>query len=186
MKAVREAILNALVHRDYSIHTENVPVRIEMYRDRMEVISSGGLYGRISIDALGKVHPETRNAVLANLLELLQVTENRYSGIPTMRTEFVKAGLPAPVFSVSHGEFKVVMKNDYFKENITSEESILDFCSVPRSRSELIAFTGKSRTHTMQNIVEPLVKSGKLNLTLPDKPRSSKQRYVKAEGQKGC
>lgn len=186
MKAVREAILNALVHRDYSIHTENVPVRIEMYRDRMEVISSGGLYGRISIDALGKVHPETRNAVLANLLELLQVTENRYSGIPTMRTEFVKAGLPAPVFSVSHGEFKVVMKNDYFKENITSEESILDFCAVPRSRSELIAFTGKSRTHTMQNIVEPLVKSGKLNLTLPDKPRSSKQRYVKAEGQKGC
>ena len=186
MKAVREAILNALVHRDYSIHTENVPIRLEMYRDRMEVQSSSGLYGRISIDALGKVHPETRNAVLANLLELLKVTKNRYSGIPTMRTEFAGAGLPAPVFSVSHGEFKVVMKNDYFKENITSEESILEFCSVPRSRSELIAFTGKSRTHTMQNIVDPLVKSGKLNLTLPDKPKSSKQRYVRAGREKGC
>ena len=120
--AVREAILNALVHRDYSIHTENVPIRIEMYRDRMEVLDSGGLYGKITIDALGKVHPETRNAALANMLELLKVTENRYSGIPTMRTEFLNAGLPVPVFSVSHGEFKVVMKNNYlnFPTSITS------------------------------------------------------------------
>lgn len=47
IKAVREAILNALVHRDYSIHTENVPIRIEMYRDRMEITNSGGIYGRI-------------------------------------------------------------------------------------------------------------------------------------------
>ena len=74
IKAVREAILNALVHRDYSLHTENTPIRIEMYRDRMEVINSGGLYGKISIDALGKVHPETRNAALANMLELLRIT----------------------------------------------------------------------------------------------------------------
>lgn len=179
IRAVREAILNALVHRDYSMHTENVPVRIEMYRDRMEVLSSGGLYGKITIDALGKVRPETRNAVLANMLELLKITENRYSGIPTMRTEFSRAGLPAPIFSVNHGEFKVIMKNDYFKENETSEEAILEFCSAPRSRAELIQFTGKSRTHTMINIVGPLVSAGKLQLTLPDRPKSSKQRYVK-------
>ena len=43
LKAVREAILNALVHRDYSIHSENVPVRLEIYRNRLEIISSGGL-----------------------------------------------------------------------------------------------------------------------------------------------
>lgn len=180
VRAVREAILNALVHRDYSIHTENVPIRIEMYRDRMEVLSSGGLYGKISIDVLGKVHPETRNAVLANILELLKVTENRYSGIPTMRTEFVNAGLPVPVFSVNHGEFKVVMKNNYFKDNVVSEDAILDFCSVPRSRMELVEFTGKSRTHTMINLVAPLVNSGKLKMTLPDKPKSSKQRFVRS------
>lgn len=179
IKAVREAILNALVHRDYSMHTENVPIRIEMYRDRMEILNSGGLYGKITIDALGKVHPETRNAALANMLELLKITENRYSGIPTMRTEFMNAGLPAPAFSITHGEFKVVMKNNYFKENASLDEAILDFCSVPRSRAELIAFTGKSRTHTMRNLVEPLVRTGKLQMTLPDKPRSSKQRYVR-------
>ena len=50
LKAVREAILNALVHRDYSIHSENVPVRLEIYRNRLEIISSGGLYGKLTID----------------------------------------------------------------------------------------------------------------------------------------
>ena len=46
--AVREAVLNALIHRDYSMLTENTPITIEMYRDRMEVVSKGGLYGGVS------------------------------------------------------------------------------------------------------------------------------------------
>ncbi len=180
IKAVREAILNALVHRDYSIYTENTPIRIEMYRDRMEVTNSGGLYGKISIDALGKVHPETRNAALANMLELLNITENRYSGIPTMRREFLNAGLPAPNFSVIHGEFKVVMRNGYLNNSGSMEDSILDFCEIPRSRAELIEFTGKSRNYVLKQLIVPLVECGKLKLTMPDKPKSSNQKYVRA------
>lgn len=98
LKAVREAILNALVHRDYSIHSENVPVRLEIYRNRLEIISSGGLYGKLTIDSLGKVRPDTRNSALANILELMQVTENRYSGIPTIYHELQKAQLPRRLF----------------------------------------------------------------------------------------
>ena len=179
IKAVREAILNALVHRDYSIYTENTPIRIEMYRDRMEVTNSGGLYGKISIDALGKVHPETRNAALANMLELLNITENRYSGIPTMRREFLNAGLPAPNFSVIHGEFKVVMRNGYLNNSGSIEDSILNFCEIPRSRAELIEFTGKSRNYVLKQLIAPLVECGKLKLTMPNKPKSSNQKYVK-------
>lgn len=180
IKAVREAILNALVHRDYNIHTENVPIRIEMYRDRMEITNSGGLYGRISIDALGKVRPETRNAVLANVLELLKITENRYSGIPAMRSEFANAGLPAPIFSVIHGEFRVVMKNGLFTETMPAADSLAEFCTIPRSRSEIVAFVGKSKNHVMSQIVNPLVESGRLKLTMPDKPKSPNQKYVKS------
>ena len=180
IKAVREAILNALVHRDYSVHTENIPIRIEMYRDRMEVINSGGLYGKISIDALGKVHPETRNAALANMLELLNVTENRYSGIPTMRSEFAKAGLPAPLFSVSHGEFKVVMKNGLFPETLPIPDSLVEFCSTPRTRAEIVAFVGKSKNYVISKLVNPLVESGKLKMTMPERPKSPDQRFVKA------
>ena len=180
VKAVREAILNALVHRDYSIHTENVPVRIEMYRDRMEIINSGGLYGKISIDALGKVRPETRNAALANMLELLNITENRYSGIPTMRNEFAKAGLPAPIFSAVHGEFKVIMKNGLYSDEEPADESVVEFCSTPRTRAEIVDFIGKSKNYVMSKIVNPLVKGGKLRMTIPDKPKSPNQRFMKA------
>ena len=179
IKAVREAILNALVHRDYSIHTENVPIRIEMYRDRMEITNSGGLYGKITIDALGKVHPETRNAALANILELLKITENRYSGIPTMRMECMDAGLPVPIFSAKHGEFKVIIKNGHYTESDSLLEAMVEFCTIPRSRAELISFVGKSRAYVMGRLVAPLVESGKLKLTIPDKPKSSHQKYVK-------
>ncbi len=180
IKAVREAVLNALVHRDYSVHTENVPVRIEMYRDRLEITNGGGLYGRITIDALGKVRPETRNAALANILELLKVTENRYSGIPTMRMEMMKAGLPAPLFSALRGEFKVVLRNGFHAAGKSSDEALLDFCSMPRSRGEIISFVGKSPNYVTAKIIRPLVASGKLSLTMPDKPQSPKQRFVVA------
>jgi ATP-dependent DNA helicase RecG len=184
-KAVREAILNGLIHRDYSIHTQNVPVRIEMYRDRLEIISPGGLYGKITIDSLGKVHPDTRNAALANILELLNVTENRYSGIPTIRSECRKAGLPAPIFGVHRGEFKVTFRNNIYGDETKKgkddlQNALLEFCSVPRARAEIIEFTGFTRYHTMSNIVQPLVNTGLLKMSLPDKPKSSKQTYVRA------
>lgn len=179
LRAVREAILNAMIHRDYSVHTENVPVRIEMYRDRMEIVNSGGLYGKISIDALGTVQPETRNATLANILEVLHITENRYSGIPTIRNEFATAGLPAPVFSSSRGEFKVLMKNGIFENRESQGGSLLEFCTTPRTRDEIVAFVGKSKNYVMSHIVIPLVENGELKMTIPDKPKSSKQKYIK-------
>lgn len=185
-KAVREAILNALVHRDYSIHTENVPIRIEMYDDRMEIISSGGLYGKITIDSLGKVRPETRNAALANMLEILHVTENRYSGIPTIRLECEQAGLPAPIFAVRHGSFVVTFKNDFYKSNLMTEgghsaSEIVKFCEIPRTRDELQKFTGYSKYYTMSKLVQPLIESGLLQLTIPEKPKSPYQKYVSAK-----
>ena len=201
LKAVREAILNALVHRDYSIHSENVPVRLEIYRNRLEIISSGGLYGKLTIDSLGKVRPDTRNSALANILELLHVTENRYSGIPTIYHELEKAQLPSPVFAVRHGEFVVTFKSKIAQvydapyatvssvqeeqeqyngqQAYSIEERLIEFCTVPRSRQEIIDFLGFSRYYSMSKIVQPLIDDGKIALTLPDKPKSSKQRYVR-------
>lgn len=180
IKAVREAILNALIHRDYSIHSENTPISVEMYRDRLEVKNCGGLYGRISIDELGKVRPETRNAALANMLEILNITENRYSGIPTMRSELKKASLPAPVFSVLYGEFKVAIKNGYKSDPLEGNCSILDYCEIPRTRSEIVNFVGKSNNYVMSTLVKPLVEEGKLKMTIPNKPKSVYQKFVTA------
>ncbi len=108
IKAVREIILNALIHRDYSVHTDRSPVRLIMYEDRLELENLGGLYGGITVDDLGKAAADTRNPYIAGALEIMIDTENRFSGIPTVRAELKKAGMPEPVFMDRRGVFKVI------------------------------------------------------------------------------
>lgn len=188
LEAVREAILNALIHRDYSVLTENTPISIEIYRDRMEISSKGGLYGGGSLNQLGKGRFETRNPALANILELLKVTENRYSGIPTILKSFDKAHLPEPQFIVQHGLFKVIFRNgiqlhqDPLKVNKADLlQAVVQFCQTPKSRNEITAFVGKSKYYTMSSIVSPLIMQGRLMMTMPEKPKSANQRYVAQE-----
>ena len=61
--AVREVLINAIVHRDYSIHTEGMPIQILMYDDRLEIHNPGGIYGRMRVDQIGKVQPDTSTKV---------------------------------------------------------------------------------------------------------------------------
>lgn len=61
IKAVREIILNALIHRDYSVHTDRSPVRLVMYEDRLELENPGGLYDRITVDDLGKASANSKD-----------------------------------------------------------------------------------------------------------------------------
>lgn len=178
--AVREVILNALVHRDYSIHTEGMPIQITMYNDRLEVKNPGGLYGRLTIDQLGKVQPDTRNPVLATAMETLNLTENRYSGIPTIRSEMKNAGLPAPVFEDSRGTFTVTLfkNSDNIKSTGDINESILDFCSVSRTRMEIANFLGISTpTYAISKYIKPLIKAGKIEMTNLERPNSPNQKY---------
>lgn len=54
---MREAVLNALIHRDYSIYTEGTPIQIDFFSDRLEIHSPGSLYGRMSVEDLGGCAP---------------------------------------------------------------------------------------------------------------------------------
>jgi Predicted transcriptional regulator containing an HTH domain and an uncharacterized domain shared with the mammalian protein Schlafen len=185
MTAVREAVLNALVHRDYSIHTEGMPIQLHIYEDRLELRNPGGLYGRIRVDQLGKLQPDTRNPVLAVAMEVLRETENRYSGIPTMRRELKLAGMPEPEFQDIRGGFTVCFR----KSGVRSAQSeqphggdLLTFCKTPRSRKEIADFLGLSSVHyAIQAHVAPLLERGLLGMTIPEKPRSSRQRYFTVE-----
>ncbi len=179
--AVRELILNALVHRDYSNHTDFTPITIKMFSNRIEIENPGGLYGRMTLDRLGKVAADTRNPFLANALEVIEITENRYSGIPTVYNAMKNAGLPEPKFENERGVFKVTLYND---TDITpllngNETDLLLFCKTPRTRAEIEEhFKGRlSINYLMTNIVRPLVEGGQLKLTIPDKPKSKNQRY---------
>jgi ATP-dependent DNA helicase RecG len=58
-------------------------------------------------------------------------------------------------------------------------QKLLVFCSEPRSRDEMMKEIGiKDRNHFSENYLNPLLKTGKLRRTIPDKPRSSKQKYI--------
>lgn len=178
--AVREIIINALVHRDYSIHTEFAPITVRMFSDRMEVENPGGLYGRITLDTLGKMTPDTRNPFIAGALEVLGQTENRYSGIPTIRSEMNAAELPEPLFESARGIFRVTLFNALISKSVDSTEKLLlDFCKTPRSRNEIATFFKGKMTiaYAMSSVVRPLVEKGMLGITIPDKPKSKNQRY---------
>ncbi len=110
IEAVRELVLNALIHRDYSIHTQGMPIQVQMFSDRLVITNPGGLYGRLTVDQLGRVQPDTRNPVIATAMELLKQTENRYSGIPTVRRLVAEAGMPEPEFENRRGEFRVMLR----------------------------------------------------------------------------
>ena len=179
--AIRELVLNALIHRDYSIHTESAPITITMYSDRMEIENPGGLYGRMTLDNLGFVSADTRNPFIAGALEIMGETENRYSGIPTVRSAMKNAGLPQPVFENNRGVFKAILYNEIVSEKGNSDlaSRILNFCSVPRSRKELEEKFKDDITiaYLMSKHMKPLIAENKIALTKPESPKSKDQKY---------
>lgn len=166
-----------------------------MYTDRIVITNPGGLYGRLTVDQLGNAQPDTRNPVLVTAMETLGNTENRYSGIPTIRYAMSNLGLPAPEFLDSRGEFSVTLYNKAALDTMSSqipekrelpddldEKGLLEFCRIPRTRGEIIEFLDiASGQYALRRYLEPLVQTGAIRLTVPDKPRSRNQRYVTAE-----
>ena len=180
--AIRELILNALIHRDYSIHTDTTPITIKMFSDRFEIENPGGLYGIMTLDRLGKVSADTRNPKIAGAMEILGETENRYSGIPTIINAMEESVLPAPKFESDRGVFKVTLYNSAAEsvpiDDIETE--ILEFCKTPRSRNEIAEFFNGRRTiaYVMERYVKPMIASGRLIMTIPEKPKSKYQKFL--------
>lgn len=186
IKAIREIILNALIHRDYSIHTENDPIRLIIFDDRIEISNPGGLYGRLSLDDLGKAHSDIRNPFIAAILEVLEVTENRYSGIPTIYKEMEKAGLMPPKFENIRGTFKVTLYNtkriDIVNDELISKIKI--YCKTPRTKESLSKYFGYDDKHPayfMNSYIIPLIEQGILAYTIPNKPKSKNQKIYTVE-----
>lgn len=117
IEAVREAIVNALLHRDYSPTSRGTQVQIDLFPDRLVIRSPGGLYGGVVEDALGEEGvSSSRNATLASLLSDTYlpsssdlVAENRASGIPAMIDATRRRGLPLPRFKDTITAFTVSM-----------------------------------------------------------------------------
>lgn len=128
-EALREAIVNALVHRDFSPGTRGMQVQVEMYPDRLTILNAGGLFGAVDIAHLGEGVSSARNSVLLKILEDVVVPgefnrticENRGSGIRTMREELTNAGMGPPEFFDRVTSFMVRIPNYTLFDDATTE-----------------------------------------------------------------
>lgn len=108
IKAVREAFINAIAHRDYTLIGDCITFYI--YDDRIEIISPGKLPYPMTIDDLG-VHknPKHRNKNICKIFETTKYMEHVGTGITRMRQEMKKSNLPEPEFEDGF-YFKVLLK----------------------------------------------------------------------------
>jgi ATP-dependent DNA helicase RecG len=119
-RAVLEAIVNALIHRDWLI--QGAEVHINIYDDRCEISSPGGMYsGKMIQDQnIFEMESERRNPVLADLFHRMKYMDRRGSGLKKIVSETKKlhgySDEFVPMFHSTHSNFKVVLKNVNYTE----------------------------------------------------------------------
>ncbi len=107
--AVREAIVNAVVHADYA--QRGGPIRIAVFADRIEIDSPGLLVPGLTIDDLWRGVSKLRNRVVGRIFHELEFMEEWGSGIRRMRTECEGAGLATPILEEIGTHFRVTLSS---------------------------------------------------------------------------
>jgi len=106
--AMREALVNAVAHRDYRLTGRRVEIR--MFEDRLEVISPGGLPGYITVDNIVEEHFSRNPRIVAGLFQWGYIEELGL-GIDRMIEEMLQYGHPAPEFNATPYSFSVTLRN---------------------------------------------------------------------------
>ena len=191
MAALREAITNAVMHRDW--FNDGANVFVEIYGDRIEVSNPGGLPKGMLPSDLG--HKSVRrNPLIADLLHRIEFIEKAGTGIKRMREEATKYGSAEPKFETTgfftatfypspelrrQAQAHVEAHVEAHASLTKVEAKILAACAGKAQRtSDLLRLSGYStRTGNFKKALIRLLTTGLLEMTSPDKPRSSKQRY---------
>ncbi|MDR1205962.1 MAG: AAA family ATPase [Peptococcaceae bacterium] len=199
-RAVFEALANALMHRDWSVVGSEV--HVDIYDDRMEIYSPGGMPDGTLIQErdIDKVPSIRRNPAIADVFGRLEYAERQGSGLKRIREEtsylYGYTEDYAPEFISTSTTFFVVLKNMNYgdldganqvtiQDNNQDEriKSLIEFCGVARTRDEMQCHLGiTNRGYFRANILKLLLESGQLKMTIPDKPNSRNQKYVRNRG----
>ena len=107
-EAIREALVNALAHRDYTITT--APITFYIYNDRIEITSPGRLVYPLTISELEKNDPIHRNEAICNIFSKTTYMEHVGTGIKRMKDAMRAHGLDEPEFSQNGEFFKVTFR----------------------------------------------------------------------------
>jgi len=202
--AVREALVNCLVNTDFY---QPWNVVIEKYPDKIVMGNPGTIIpGKKQMLKGGISQP--RNKGLFKMFNLIGLGEHAGSGVPDIFKTWRDEGLKKPEVEEQFGgrrngqPDRTILRLPLVEENPEEEldtytktlqhsaieielsieqlNDILEFCKVPRSRAELQKHCGyKSTYHFRESVLNPLLDGGQLVRTIPDKPRSPKQKYVR-------
>lgn len=196
-EVVREAIVNAVAHRDY---TSNGSIQVMLFSDRLEVWNPGTLPPSLTLEMLRHPHGSVpHNPLLAEPLYLTKYIERMGTGTRDMISRCRKAGLPEPEFSIADG-FVVTLRRAPSRaleavtppvtpeatpevtpevtQEVTPEVRVLRALSGEMTRQELQAALGlKDDEHFRRAYLQPALEASLIEMTIPDKPRSSKQKY---------
>ena len=116
--AIRETLLNAVIHRDYSFSGSTL---ISMFNDRMEIVSLGGLVPGLEIEDIFEGISQSRNPRLASVFYGLNYVEAYGTGIRKIQSECEKVGVRAE-FSASNAAFRTMLPiRNSFQINIRKE-----------------------------------------------------------------
>ena len=170
LAAVREALLNSLCHRDYAFSGPNI---INIYDDRMEFISLGGLLPGLSLEAIFLGISQSRNPHLANVLYRMKLIESYGTGIAKIKNTYAHAQA-VPQFNTAEGAFRVILPAIVDKavptlakesaafsytQTDTQQEAILRYIrergSITRRQAEAVLNTKATRAYTvLKDLVE--------------------------------
>lgn len=191
---VREAIVNAVAHRDY---TSNGSVQVMLFADRLEVWNPGGLPPSLTPEMLRQPHGSVpANPLLAEPLYLAQYIERMGTGTRDMIEQCRDAGLPEPRFSITDGFVATIGRRPgRALEAVTGDVTppvtpevappvtpevlrLLGALNGEMSRAELMARLGlKDEKHVREHYLQAAMAQGLIEMTRPDAPQSRLQRY---------
>lgn len=183
MRALNEAIINALAHRNYYINGSQI--EINLYKDRLEIISPGSLPGSKFLNKeknLSSIPPIRRNQVISNVFAMLKLMEKRGSGFDKICEDYSMYGDKySPYATSSSNYFSLTLPDLTFRDGPVSENDspsiyineddyekndlkILSFCyNKARSASQIAKYLDITpSSYFRKDILERLVKKGYL------------------------
>ncbi len=185
-KIIRELASNVLIHREYRTA---FPAKFILEKDRIYVENSNIPHGTGNID-LNNFTPYPKNPVIARVFKEIGLAEELGSGTRNL-IKYGKLFSDKPVELIENDIFKTVVyvsdqasdqDTDYVSDQDTDhaekQKLVLEYCKKPKSREEIQNHLKmKHKQYFRDNILNPLIDEGLLELTIPDKPKSPKQKY---------
>ena len=193
-KALKEAVINAMVHSDYTLTTTPI---IELYSDRIEITSGGGLPQGLSQEEFLEGVTAPRNKELIRVFKDVDLIENIGSGVLRILDAYDKSCFKfmdhflRVSFKYKENPFEYDEKTDKKTTKKTDkkttkkikvkpqEKDVLNFCKDAKTLKEITTYFGFKDISTFKkNYINPLLEKGTLQLTIPEQPKNRNQKYI--------